>query len=453
MVTLFSTALVLLPFNDLPYFSWLFGELGTEGAFLPLLLAVLWFFPSVNFRFSLPRLGSVAFLLLFLGAVLLSGAVNSFAIMEAQFAGRSGISKFVLQLSVLLFGVCLAILVFNLAHRKLIDLRLVRRFLTISFLIAGGYSFFEVLFNLGTPWAEAVIEAVNPWFHTELQGVFFLGQVRSVTGEPSWFGMYAALLFPWLASYLFTEETIWPYGVLTLYLIFLVFLSSSRLAYGLVLVESLLMLSFMIRAGILSVGLAAAGLFFLALTALAGFYFADLMAGAESLLLREGLVASLTSQENLSNICRYGTQVAAISMGLDHPFWGVGMGQFPFHMEKYLPAWAMISPEIRDYLHGVTQPLVHGLYARIAGEVGLVGLGLWLAFIGTLTLRTWKTAKSTFSGSVDWLGLSLAVNLVAIAGFGFSTAGFKAPGIWIMVGLAWAYPLADHPRFPPGEPA
>ncbi len=441
VVTLFCLALIFLPFNDLPWLSAVFGELGQEGAFLPLWLATLAFLFHRDFSFVVPRLPSATYLLLFAAVIVLSGVVNGFSILQAEFAGRSGPAKYFLQLMVFLFGVSLALLVCNLLHLGLINLRLVRRFLTISFLIAGGYSIFEVLFLLGVPWAETLLSTINPLFHTEEQGIIIYSQVRSVTGEPSWFGMYAALLFPWLVSYLFTEERPWPYAVLTLYLIFLVFLSSSRLAYGLFFVEALLLVGIMVRARIFKPGATILGLLFLSLTVFISYSLIDLVAGAETALTRQGLLASLASEENLSNLCRYGTQVAALNIAWDHPLLGTGLGQFPFYMEHYLPAWSMVSPEIRAYLRGEGLPRVHGLYARLLSEVGMVGLALWLGFLAALMRQTWRTFKASFPGTVDWLGLSIVINLVAMAAFGLSTGSFRSPGMWITIGLAWGYGL------------
>ncbi|MCL6622718.1 MAG: O-antigen ligase family protein [Syntrophobacterales bacterium] len=444
--SLFALGLILVPFNDLPLFGGLFGELSVEGTFLPLFLLVIFFFFRENFSFYLPRTRSVHFLLLFLAAVLISGMVNSPQILEAQFMGRTGPSKYILQLAVLLFGVSLAITSFNLMQLRIIGMQDIRRLLCISFILAGSYSIIEVIHHLGFPWAEALLEAINPLLHTEEAGLLYTGKVRSVTGEPSFFGMYGALLLPWLVSYLFTEKRRWPFALLTLYLVFLMLLSLSRLAYGMLLLETLLLFYFIFRARVMSLSGTTIALTLLAVTVTASIYAIQRMAEADVELLRQGVVLSLASEENLSNICRYGTQVAAVHMGLDHPLLGTGLGQFPFYMEKYLPTWSMVSPEIREYLHGVGLPRVHGMYARIFSEAGAVGLILWLAFVGALLWETWRTVRRSFATLPDWLGVALVVNLVALASFGLTTATFRKLEMWVLFGVAWAYNLlGPHP--------
>ena len=46
---------------------------------------------------------------------------------------------------------------------------------------------------------------------------------------------------------------------------------------------------------------------------------------------------SILSKNNNSNIARLGTQVAAFNMFLEYPFFGVGYGQYTFHVAEYMP--------------------------------------------------------------------------------------------------------------------
>ncbi len=440
--SLFALGLVLLPFNDLPLLGNIFGELSSEGAFPPMFLLVVFFIFREKFSFYLPRVGGVIFLLLFLGIALLSGMVNSSQILQAQFFGRSGSSKFFLQMLVLLFGVGVAITSFNLMHLGIINLKKVRRWLTISFLIAGTYSLFEIFFLLGASWADILIKIISPLIHSEEGGLLMTERLCSVTGEPSYFGMYGALVLPWLLSYLFTERMRWPFVLLTLYLIALMLLSLSRLAYAMLLLLALLLFYFCLRSRIISVRAAILSALLVGVTVAASFSFLGKIAGVDEEVLQSGVILTLTSKENLSNICRFGTQVAAVSMGLDYPLLGTGLGQFPFYMEKYLPTWAMVSPEIREYLHGEGLPRVHGMYARIFSELGGVGLALWLAFFLTILRTTYKTVRHSSAQRFDWLGLALVLNLVALAAFGFSIATFRKLEMWVIFGLAWAYCIA-----------
>jgi hypothetical protein len=436
---LFALGLIILPFNNIPHFVFILGEMGLEGSFLPFLFLVIHCSIQWNFSYKLPRSKSFFFLLSFLLILIASGITNIPNIVNAQFMGRTGLSKFFFQFLVLFFGLSLSIIIFNLFIFNIINLNYVRKFLTVSFIICGIYSFFEIFYLFGYNWAETFLEAINPLFHSEDTGILFPGKVRSVTAEPSYFGMYGALLLPWLISYLFTEKKSWPFALLSLYLIFLMLLSLSRLAYGMLLVEALLLFYFIFRARVISLGGTTIALTLLAVTISASIYAIQRMAEADVELLRQGVVLSLASEENLSNICRYGTQVAAVHMGLDHPLLGTGLGQFPFYMEKYLPTWSMVSPEIRSYLHGEGLPRVHGMYARIFSEMGSLGLLFWLIFVISLIIQNWRLVSRYYDDQPDWLGLALLINMLAILFFGLSIATFRKLEMWIIFGLSYGY--------------
>ncbi len=436
---LFALGLLLVPFNDVPHFTVIFGEIGLESAFFPFLFLVLFFIFRMNFSFYLPISKSFYLILSFLIIVIISGIINSPSILQAQYMGRTGISKFFFQFIILLFGIALSLTIFNLFLFGLIDLKKVRKFLTISFIICGLYSIVEIFFLFGYHWAEVFLETINPIFRSEESGILLEGRLRSVTGEPSYFGMYGALVLPWLLSYLFTEKNRWPYLFLIIYLLLMMFLSISRLAYGMLLLESFLIVYFIFRAKLISLRTIWIFLLIFSGTIMFSLILISRLPKADIDLLRQGVLFSLRSEENLSNIVRYGTQVAAIQIGLDHPIWGTGLGQFPFYMEKYLPAWSMISPEIRGYIHGEELPRVHGMYARIFSEVGLLGLIYWLGFLLYLLRDSWRTVLSSFRTNPDWLGMALVTNLLAIGFFGFSIATFRKPEMWVIFGLSWGY--------------
>lgn len=439
---LFAVGLLIVPFNDIPHFTIIFGEMGLEASFFPFLFLVIFFYFRMNFSFYLPRSKSFYFILSFLIIVIISGIINIPSILQAQFMERTGISKFFFQFIILLFGIALSLTIFNLFLFGLIDLKKVRNFLTIGFIICGFYSIVEIFYLIGFSWAEVFLESINLLIHSEESGILlYEGRLRSVTGEPSYFGMYGALVFPWLISYLFTEKHRLPFLLLIIYLVLMMLLSLSRLAYGLLLIETFLIVYFIFRSKLFSLRTIGIVLIITSASIIICLYLIVKMPKADVELLRQGVLLSLSSEENLSNICRYGTQVAAIHMGLDHPILGTGLGQFPFYMEKYLPAWSMISPEIRGYLHGEGLPRVHGMYTRIFSEVGFLGLISWVGFFLYLFRDSYRIVLSSLSTNPDWLGIALLINLLAIGFFGFSIATFRKLEMWVIFGLSWAYVL------------
>ncbi|MFO4987218.1 hypothetical protein RCK87_26100, partial [Salmonella enterica subsp. enterica serovar 1,4,[5],12:i:-] len=68
----------------------------------------------------------------------------------------------------------------------------------------------------------------------------------------------------------------------------------------------------------------------------------------------------------------------------EHPFFGVGYGQYGFRFTEYLQAEDYRSWEVRD-LYAVssepTWPATYSLHARLLAETGLVGYLVFLAMI------------------------------------------------------------------------
>jgi len=94
-------------------------------------------------------------------------------------------------------------------------------------------------------------------------------------------------------------------------------------------------------------------------------------------------------------------QNIAFSMLKAHPFLGVGWGQFSVEMHRFIPEGATI-------LHLQT---VHNLFLLLAAETGLVGLFLFLGFVGHSLWKLWIIPPSlqralllTMWGFLLWFG-------------------------------------------------
>lgn len=99
-------AIVLLPFNGLPYFPVL-GEMAVEGAFYAFALAIgVWFLFLLLSRppLHLPVNAVSAILLIFFLWTILSGVANFGWINTGITKGRTGLEKYILQTLVLGFG-------------------------------------------------------------------------------------------------------------------------------------------------------------------------------------------------------------------------------------------------------------------------------------------------------------------------------------------------------------
>jgi O-antigen ligase len=153
---------------------------------------------------------------------------------------------------------------------------------------------------------------------------------------------------------------------------------------------------------------------------------------------------SLASKDNLSNIARFGAQLAGYQMALDHPVFGVGLGQYGFRVADYIPDWALVSEEIRKWIsptEGTAWAPVHNIYVRIASEGGFIGLLLWISMWGSVLLGCIRKYRSNTvaSGQPDYLGLALVVSIVGVLLSGFNADSFRFFGYWLSLGAAWAY--------------
>jgi hypothetical protein len=130
---------------------------------------------------------------------------------------------------------------------------------------------------------------------------------------------------------------------------------------------------------------------------------------------------------------------AAFNTYKEHPFLGVGLGNYAFYLEEMLPyrplayipeVLRVITPEFgRDRL--VTSKNFH---LRLLAETGVIGLIAFMAFITAhvgSALWLWLSPNSDekFWGAVSLIGLS-AFLLTA-----FTFDSFVIPNMWVVIGL------------------
>lgn len=447
-----AAAVALMPFNDLPWFRGLFREMGYEGAFYPFLLAFLfWGLGGVKYLgWRFPKHVSFKVLLVWLGWILVSSFWNWEGIRGNAFKGRTGEEKLFLQVLVILFMLGVGWLSYLFARSIPGDaLKMLRRWVWIPFGISLLYCSVEIAFQYDSRWAETVLQAVDSLFHP-VDKIACHGRLRSVSGEPSWFAMVLAFWIPWLLSWIFEASIPKWLAYFPLLTIFIWLpLIRSRTAFvivGMVVLLFMLGMIYLWRGPRLGwkkwamVGLVIMmGLGVGTLLARGSHYISDYYKTNGGLALK--------TLDNLSNVARYGSWVTATRMSLDHPFAGVGLGQYGFHMAAYHPEW-MKGAETdlwMDPSPGSAWPPVHNLHLRIVAELGFVGLVLWLAFWVSLAWGCFRKCLARSRDRTDLLGWSLTVGIVGLFLVGFNADSFRFFGYWILFGFAWAY-LEDKPR-------
>lgn len=436
---------MLLPFNALPYFKFMFRELANEGTFYPLMLIfLLYVFNLIHgkkIRLSLHY--SVNLLAMLILWVSISGVANIWGISQSFTKGRSGIEKFVFQYVLLLFVVLSSLFIYDMGREDSRFLYKFRKYSVCSLVLVGLYCVFEVLAILGEEKAAKLLSVVDYYIRDEDAGVAIFKRLRSVSGEPSYFAMYISFVFPWVFSCAISSGRYrWFFLLLIACLVGLVILTFSRSAYGILGVQIIILILASARYGgasgreflsvvkgvaILALVIVGAGVFEVVPVELVG-----------------NVVISLLDLDDISNIGRYGSQLAAFSMAVDNPVFGVGFGQYGFNMPAFVPDWALISAEIQEWMSTSSDSAwapALGLYARISGELGFVGLALWIGIWGGLFKAClWKFKKNcNNSGSCDVMGLALLVSMFGVLMAGFNSDSLRFFGYWILLALCWVY--------------
>lgn len=423
-----------------------FGGVGREGSFYPLFLGVLlWTSSSVFFRWKIyiPSSWSFIALLLFLAVTVLSGIVNIDSLAYVVFQGVAGPQRYLLQIGALGFYFVSALYMYQVFLRANRDsLQFFSHYLLISCIFSLVYSSLEVIVLFGGEGAFQLLSAVDSIFRNTEQDAFY-GRIRSLTSEASYFGMYSAIVFPWLLS-LFIEYKGWKrvFAAFFLgYFLLINILTFSRTSYAVLCIEGILYM-FFFRAYILhywkqflvaSVFFLATGMYVFA-TFMNELSLLDIWAIFDSLLgggdgIREG-----------SNMARYGSAAAAFGIFFHYPILGVGFGSYGFYAADYYPLWAQGSVEILNWSQNViggVWPPVHNLYARLLAETGVIGFLSWISFCMLLLREECVLLKRQVDSVKITYWRNLVITTVGVLACGFNVDGFRLFAMWLLFSIVW----------------
>lgn len=446
---LLFAAILLLPFNDFPYFRGVLREIGAEAAFFPLALGVFAVFAvwmTGKGGDVMPGSRPFSWIKVFLAWILITTLTNAVGISGAVFKGRTGWERNLLQ--TVLIGFCAVTVVFVswVSQRK--DVRqAIPKWAILSLLVPGIYSAIEIFYMYGFGGGD-LLRFLSK-FVSYNAGVYF--RLHSVSGEPSWFAIYCAFVFPWILFALITSgkrNLLWLMP-LSAYLIFMVVLTFSRAAYTIVLLELFVFMGF--AAVIKSTRVRALSLsgFLICVGILANFLSPKVSIN-DGYLMESPIgkvFGSVFSKESpayaQSNSARYGGQLSMLRMGSENPFFGVGLGQAGFHIANFMPEWLKTNPEAvlwADPSPDTPWPPSHGLHARVFAEMGAVGAAVWiltwlLLVIGLLRALT----HSLRDGVFDFYGLALISGVFGLLLVGFVADSFRFMEYWVLLGFCFAY--------------
>jgi hypothetical protein len=155
--------------------------------------------------------------------------------------------------------------------------------------------------------------------------------------------------------------------------------------------------------------------------------------------------AVVIASSSVSDLTRLAYTEASFNIMTDHPLFGLGLGQFAFWLLKYVPNWAYLSYEVANWAS--SYPPVHywpasfTVYGRLACELGVVGLLLWiLLWLGLARkILTVSIDYQRLTGSLPAISYPLIVSCFCVLLSGLTTDTFRSPMIWITLGLGCRY--------------
>lgn len=438
-------AIIILPFNDLPYFKKIVGELSCVGAFYPMaVLVIIYFIKSLcGTKIKFPKHISFGCLILFLGWIGVSGLVNLPEILLAMTKGRMGTNKLLVQIMLVIFTSISSIVVYNVALQVPNFFQKYRKYILWSLVVVIIGSLVEVPFLFGSSWAKMILGSVNKLIHTTNQSLLYCGRFRSFSGEASWFGVYCSFVFPWLFSSIYTEKKrIWLPFCMIGYFSFLVALTFSRTAYIIILTQFVLFLFLIRKVNVVNRKMVILSLVLLLVVVIMPIV--HLVQFSQANVYTSLLNISSKKDYGMSNIARYGSMITGLKIGLHNPLFGVGLGQYGFHMANFVPDWAKISPEIQEWMSSASNTSwapVHNIYARIFAELGSVGLViwlfLWLSLLRSCYRRYAEDCKLQSPNSL--IGVTVIVAIVGAMLSGLNLDSFRLFEYWITLGVVWVY--------------
>ena len=147
------------------------------------------------------------------------------------------------------------------------------------------------------------------------------------------------------------------------------------------------------------------------------------------------LQGARASQSEVVMRSRLTEMLAAWSVFVDHPVFGVGPGQYePVYSTRY-----MSNPDIAFKEIGRARR-AHNLYFELAAETGILGLASFLTLVGVIQVRLWRAWRRWRGEKEELAGLALGF-FIAICGYLVSALFLHLSYqryFWLLLGLAAA---------------
>ncbi|CUO42271.1 O-antigen ligase family protein [Clostridium disporicum] len=461
LIVLFLSSLFLIPFDDLPYITFL-GGLGKRAAFYPFfaIIPIIAYISLIKRRIYISLTLEKYILIIFYIWICISTVVNFNNIMSSSYKGTSGISKSLIQIITLTFVITSSYCIELIISTKKVSLYTIRKFISLSLIPVTFVSLLEIFNMINLYDLSHILEIITYTINTALRGFVYGGRSRGVSAEASYLGMYCAFIFPWIISYLYTEKTKFKkvfFSFISLLILLIVIATKSRTATILILFE-LVSLFGLVLLFYSNIRIKFITTLIIILFSLCLFTFPKLLGSIKTSLSNRdnpiitensqniasseydvgSIVSSVTDSNNLSNIARSTMQNAAFKIGIDNPIFGVGLGQFAFNFSPYIQEDSLRSNEVKIWLDNSisTWPPVHSLYHRLFAESGLVGLLLYVSFVFIVCL---KLLIKLIKSKKDILGMLLLISYSSIVIGSLTVDTLLIGQFWIMTPILILY--------------
>lgn len=436
----FFLSLLLLPINGFPLGR--HNELMLELGFYPFLLIsplLMLLLLEKYYRHSFVS----KIMLLFIYWNVVSGMANLDNILNAYYKQTAGLIRYSSQLFIVIIGYMLILLISTVIVKYKITLEQLAKYILGSLYLCVVVGIIEMLGKIAG--VNVFLEVYSSIATATNRGKFIPDRIHTLSGEPSWYGIYGSFAYPFL---LYTVVKHRKHVLLLVLFLVTIYFTQSRTMYFIVLLQSLCFLPLLMRNHILNgknVGIALVTLALLAGTAYLNKEAASRVMQQLTDTLHSINDFSLESNESYSSITRLGMQATAVNMGLAHPIFGVGQGQYMFHFQNFVPSWALESYEIQDALNPLRSkfPQTHGMYARIGAELGLSGLLIWLVLWGTCIVKVYRMKNRVEPERRGEVYMLLCLSLGVLA-CGFNVESFRMMVVWMTLGILAGWHIREQ---------
>ena len=437
---LVALGLFFIPFNSYVGIPFL-GEFSSESCFLFFSLAFIVEFIRLMIieKMVIPYKNPIfIFLILILGWFLSSFFLNFIDIQNYFIKQTPGNERFIRQFGALTISALIFTLTYyNIFSRFSITSLFIniRKIFLYSFIVVSIYTILEaaiIYFNFR--FLESVLHLFDYFPFTESWLDYRNGRLSSVSYAPPVFGMYLMTISGWMFSYILTHKS-FKSVLPTFFILVFVFLSGSRSALFVVIMQFLVFLFYLFKKKKYLKNLIKIGLLVLMLSipflTIKGKVFGEYIYDkVTSFDLDNGT-------HSISNKSRLGMIYTSGLVFLENPIKGVGFGQVAYEARSLYPSWATKNnwEFEQKYLNddNKTFPPSYNIYTRLLAETGIIGFSLFTIFVIILIYICCKKTGVGNTNSVFYLVLLISFTGHALNWLQVDT--FRVFGFWISLAL------------------